>query len=228
MRGLFTALILAGALLTDALADAPAALADVLNLDAQATSEVPYDIAIVTLAIDRESKSSDTLSPDINKILADAMAEAKKAGVSAESGGYYVSPTYNNRNQRVAWHGRAEIILRSKDFTAIGKLSGDLAEKMQMAGVNFDLSPERRQSEESRLIEEAVSNLKAKARTTLKALGYQDFGIREITLSQGGAMVHTQVATMARAAMTDAAPVPVEGGKARISVTLSGSLQMKR
>ena len=39
MRGLFTALILAGALLTDALADAPAALADVLNLDAQATSE---------------------------------------------------------------------------------------------------------------------------------------------------------------------------------------------
>jgi len=228
MRGLFTALILAGALLTDALADAPAALADVLNLDAQATSEVPYDIAIVTLAIDRESKSSDTLSPDINKILADAMAEAKKAGVSAESGGYYVSPTYNNRNQRVAWHGRAEIILRSKDFTAIGKLSGDLAEKMQMAGVNFDLSPERRQSEESRLIEEAVSNLKAKARTTLKALGYQDFGIREITLSQGGAMVHTQVATMARAAMTDAAPLPVEGGKARISVTLSGSLQMKR
>jgi len=228
MRGLFTALILAGALLTDALADAPAALADVLNLDAQATSEVPYDIAIVTLAIDRESKSSDTLSPDINKILADAMAEAKKAGVSAESGGYYVSPTYNNRNQRVAWHGRAEIILRSKDFTAIGKLSGDLAEKMQMAGMNFDLSPERRQSEESRLIEEAVSNLKAKARTTLKALGYQDFGIREITLSQGGAMVHTQVATMARAAMTDAAPVPVEGGKARISVTLSGSLQMKR
>lgn len=228
MRGLFTALILAGALLTDALADAPAALADVLNLDAQATSEVPYDIAIVTLAIDRESKSSDTLSADINKILADAMAEAKKAGVSAESGGYYVSPTYNNRNQRVAWHGRAEIILRSKDFTAIGKLSGDLAEKMQMAGMNFDLSPERRQSEESRLIEEAVSNLKAKARTTLKALGYQDFGIREITLSQGGAMVHTQVATMARAAMTDAAPVPVEGGKARISVTLSGSLQMKR
>ena len=228
MRGLFTALILAGALLTDALADAPAALADVLNLDAQATSEVPYDIAIVTLAIDRESKSSDTLSPDINKILADAMAEAKKAGVSAESGGYYVSPTYNNRNQRVAWHGRAEIILRSKDFTAIGKLSGELAEKMQMAGMNFDLSPERRQSEESRLIEEAVSNLKAKARTTLKALGYQDFGIREITLSQGGAMVHTQVATMARAAMTDAAPVPVEGGKARISVTLSGSLQMKR
>ena len=228
MRGLFTALILAGALLTDALADAPAALADVLNLDAQATSEVPYDIAIVTLAIDRESKSSDTLSADINKILADAMAEAKKAGVSAESGGYYVSPTYNNRNQRVAWHGRAEIILRSKDFTAIGKLSGELAEKMQMAGVNFDLSPERRQSEESRLIEEAVSNLKAKARTTLKALGYQDFGIREITLSQGGAMVHTQVATMARAAMTDAAPVPVEGGKARISVTLSGSLQMKR
>ena len=209
MRGLFTALILAGALLTDALADAPAALADVLNLDAQATSEVPYDIAIVTLAIDRESKSSDTLSADINKILADAMAEAKKAGVSAESGGYYVSPTYNNRNQRVAWHGRAEIILRSKDFTAIGKLSGDLAEKMQMAGMNFDLSPERRQSEESRLIEEAVSNLKAKARTTLKALGYQDFGIREITLSQGGAMVHTQVATMARAAMTDAAPVPV-------------------
>lgn len=228
MRGLFTALILAGALLTDALADAPAALADVLNLDAQATSEVPYDIAIVTLAIDRESKSSDTLSADINKILADAMAEAKKAGVSAESGGYYVSPTYNNRNQRVAWHGRAEIILRSKDFTAIGKLSGELAEKMQMAGMNFDLSPERRQSEESRLIEEAVSNLKAKARTTLKALGYQDFGIREITLSQGGAMVHTQVATMARAAMTDAAPVPVEGGKARISVTLSGSLQMKR
>jgi predicted secreted protein len=228
MRGLFTALILAGTLLSNALADAPVAVADVLNLDAQATSEVPYDIAIVTLAIDRESKSSDTLSADINKILSDAMAEAKKAGVSAESGGYYVSPTYNNRNQRVGWHGRAEIVLRSKDFTAIGKLGGELAERMQMAGMGFDLSPERRQSEESRLIEEAVTHLKTKARTTLKALGYQDFSIRQITLSQGGAMVHPQVATMARAAMTDAAPVPVEGGKTRISVTLSGSLQMKR
>ena len=228
MRGLFTALILAGALLSEAFADAPVPVADVLNLDAQATSEVPYDIAIVTLAIDRESKNSDTLSAEINKILADAMAEAKKAGVSAESGGYYVSPTYNNRNQRVGWHGRAEIILRSKDFTVIGKLAGELGEKMQMAGMNFDLSQERRHSEEARLIEEAVAILKTKARTTLKALGYQDFGIREITLSQGGAMVHPQVAMMARGAMTDTAPVPVEGGKARISVTLSGSLQMKR
>ena len=69
MRGLFTALILSGALLTEALADAPLPVADMLNLDAQATSEVPYDIAIVTLAIDRESKSSDTLSAEINKIL---------------------------------------------------------------------------------------------------------------------------------------------------------------
>ena len=228
MRGLFTALILSGALLTEALADAPLPVADVLNLDAQATSEVPYDIAIVTLAIDRESKSSDTLSAEINKILSDAMAEAKKAGVSAESGGYYVSPTYNNRNQRVGWHGRAEIILRSKDFTAIGKLAGELSEKMQMAGMSFDLSPERRQSEEARLIEEAVSNLKTKARTTLKALGYQDFGILQMTVSQGGAMVHPQVAAMARGTLNDAALVPVEGGKARISVTLSGSLQMKR
>ena len=81
MRGLFTVLILAAALLSEAFADASVPLADVLNLDAQATSEVPYDIAIVTLAIDRESKSSDTLSAEINKILADAMAEAKKAGL---------------------------------------------------------------------------------------------------------------------------------------------------
>jgi predicted secreted protein len=228
MRGLITALILAGALWTQALADASLPVADVLNLDAQATREVPYDIAVVTLAIDRESKNSDTLSAEINKILAEAMAEAKKAGVSAESGGYYISPTYNNRNQRTGWHGRAEIILRSKDFTAIGKLSGELAEKMQMAGMSFDLSPERRQSEESHLIEEAVSNLKIKARTTVKLLGYQDFSIREMTLSQGGAMLHPQLAAMARGTLADAAPVPVEGGKARISVTLSGSLQMKR
>lgn len=221
--------VLAGAFMSQALADTPNQ-SDLLNLDAQASSEIPYDISIVRLAIDRDSKDPENLSAEINKILAQAFAEAKRAGVEAESGGYFVSPTYNNRGQRNGWHGRAEVILRGKDFAAVGKVAGDQADRMQMAGMNFDLSPEKRQAEENRLIEKAVANLDAKAKALLKALGYKDYSIRQITLGQGGAIVQPMpMAMMARGAvMADAAPVPVEGGKAQISVNLNAALQMRR
>ncbi|MHA7681542.1 SIMPL domain-containing protein [Cupriavidus sp. PET2-C1] len=201
--------------------------AGVLSLSAQATTDVPTDVVHLTLAAEQEGAEPGAISSALSAKTADVIAQAKRTnGVQAQSGGFTIYPS-NDKNGRIStWRGRAEVILESRDFTAVSKLAGQLASQMQVQNISFSLSREARHAAEAKLTEQAVASFRDKAQATTKLFGYGSYTIREVQVGEVGAVQPMPRMYAAKAMMADSAPVPVEGGKAQVTVTVNGSVQM--
>ncbi|QET00794.1 MULTISPECIES: SIMPL domain-containing protein [Cupriavidus] len=203
--------------------------AGVLSLAAQAVTEVPTDIVQVTLAAEQEGAEPGAISSALSAKTTAVLAQAKRvSGVEAQSGGFTIQPT-TDRNGRIStWRGRSEVVLKSRDFAAVSKLAGDLASQMQVQNIAFSLSREARLAAESKLAEEAVASFRDKAQQTTKLFGYGSYTIREVSVNESGGVMPPMPRMYAAKAMSaDAAvPVPVEGGKAQVTVSVNGSVQM--
>ncbi len=216
--------------------DRPVVLYDMLDIDATVTSEVAPDLAVVTLAIVREGPEVSALTKDVNEALARAFAEAKAVpGVIAANGGYSTFPRYDSRgasNTRTGWQVRAEIILKSKDFNALGSLVGRLSQNLQISGSGFEISPDLRAQESASLLDRGARAFQDKAAAAAKAFGYAGYTLRQVTVgspnqSGGGrpVMMRMEAADVSSKAL---APLPVESGRVTLSLTVNGSLQMRK
>ncbi len=201
----------------------------VLSLSAQAVAEVPTDVVHLTLAAEQEGADPAAISSALSTRTQAVLAQAKRtAGVQAESGGFTIRPSTDKNGRITTWRGRSEVILQSRDFTAVSRLAGELASQMQVQGMAFSLSREARQETENKLAAEAVSAFRSKAQATAKLFGYGSYTLREVQLNESGGFTPMPRMYTAKAMSSDvsAAPVPVEGGKTQVTVSVNGSVQM--
>ncbi|WP_175733557.1 SIMPL domain-containing protein [Burkholderia ambifaria] len=205
--------------------------AGVLSLSSQASADVPQDIIHITLFYEQQAKDPGSLTSALNQRADAALAQAKgMSGVTAHTGAFSVYPSTDRDGKISAWRGRTEVVLESRDFAAASKLAGQLSNQMQIANVEFSLSPEAQRAAEQKLTTEAIKSFRARADEAAKAFGYGSYSIRDVNVG-GGRNVQPYPRMMAMAAAPmDAkmsAPIAVEGGKATVSVTVNGSVQMK-
>ncbi|WP_342612881.1 SIMPL domain-containing protein [Burkholderia ambifaria] len=205
--------------------------AGVLSLSSQASADVPQDIIHITLFYEQQAKDPGSLTSALNQRADAALAQAKGvSGVTAHTGAFSVYPSTDRDGKISAWRGRTEVVLESRDFAAASKLAGQLSNQMQIANVEFSLSPEAQRAVEQKLTTEAIKSFRARADEAAKAFGYGSYSIRDVNVG-GGRNVQPYPRMMAMAAAPmDAkmsAPIAVEGGKATVSVTVNGSVQMK-
>ena len=200
----------------------------VLTLDAQASAEVPLDIATLTLVTDAEDKNPERLAQTVDRTLAATLKEAKtEPKVSARSGGYRSFPATDKDGHITAWRAHAEIVVESRDFETLSALAGRLARRMQVGGIRFSLSPQARKAEEDRLITQAIARFQARAQLAAKSFGYPHYSLLEVQVqTQSAAPPRPFMASAMRAA--EATPVPIEGGRTTVSVTVSGSVKLER
>ncbi|KWE83993.1 SIMPL domain-containing protein [Burkholderia territorii] len=206
--------------------------AGVLSLSSQASADVPQDIIHITLFYEQQAKDPGSLTSALNQRADAALAQAKGvSGVTARTGAFSVYPSTDRDGKISAWRGRTEIVLESRDFSAASKLAGQLSNQMQVANVEFSLSPEAQRAAEQKLTTEAIKSFRARADEAAKAFGYNSYSIRDVNV--GGSrnvQPYPRMMAMAAAPMDSAkmsAPISVEGGKATVSVTVNGSVQMK-
>ncbi|AOI58243.1 hypothetical protein WS98_06505 [Burkholderia territorii] len=206
--------------------------AGVLSLSSQASADVPQDIIHITLFYEQQAKDPGSLTSALNQRADAALAQAKGvSGVTARTGAFSVYPSTDRDGKISAWRGRTEVVLESRDFSAASKLAGQLSNQMQVANVEFSLSPEAQRAAEQKLTTEAIKSFRARADEAAKAFGYNSYSIRDVNV--GGSrnvQPYPRMMAMAAAPMDSAkmsAPISVEGGKATVSVTVNGSVQMK-
>ncbi|KVV46874.1 hypothetical protein WT27_06140 [Burkholderia territorii] len=206
--------------------------AGVLSLSSQASADVPQDIIHITLFYEQQAKDPGSLTSALNQRADAALAQAKGvSGVTARTGAFSVYPSTDRDGKISAWRGRTEVVLESRDFSAASKLAGQLSNQMQIANVEFSLSPEAQRAAEQKLTTEAIKSFRARADEAAKAFGYNSYSIRDVNV--GGSrnvQPYPRMMAMAAAPMDSAkmsAPISVEGGKATVSVTVNGSVQMK-
>ncbi|RQR29206.1 MULTISPECIES: SIMPL domain-containing protein [unclassified Burkholderia] len=206
--------------------------AGVLSLSSQASADVPQDIIHITLFYEQQAKDPGSLTSALNQRADAALAQAKGvSGVSAHTGAFSVYPSTDRDGKISAWRGRTEVVLESRDFAAASKLAGQLSNQMQIANVEFSLSPEAQRAAEQKLTTEAIKSFRARADEAAKAFGYSSYSIRDVNVGGGrNVQPYPRMMAMAAAPMDSAkmsAPISVEGGKATVSVTVNGSVQMK-
>ncbi|RQR31175.1 DUF541 domain-containing protein [Burkholderia sp. Bp9143] len=206
--------------------------AGVLSLSSQASADVPQDIIHITLFYEQQAKDPGSLTSALNQRADAALAQTKGvSGVTAHTGAFSVYPSTDRDGRISAWRGRTEVVLESRDFAAASKLAGQLSNQMQVANVEFSLSPEAQRAAEQKLTTDAIKSFRARADEAAKAFGYSSYSIRDVNV--GGSrnvQPYPRVMAMAAAPMDSAkmsAPISVEGGKATVSVTVNGSVQMK-
>ncbi len=202
---------------------------NVLALSAQATAEVPQDLLMVTLSATRDGSEAGAVQSQLRQVLDAALSEARKAArpgqVDVRTGQFSLSPRYSPKGGINGWQGVAELVLEGRDMSAISQLTGRVP-GMTVARVGYGLSREVREKVEAEVAAQAIQRFKARAEDYARQFGFAGYGIREVTVGQADAMGPQPVMMRrAAAAMADEA-LPIEAGKATVTVSVSGSVQM--
>jgi predicted secreted protein len=160
-----------------------------------------------------------------------ALGEARKAAkvgqVEVQTGAFSLYPRYNPKGGITGWQGSTELVVEGRDTQAIAQLTGRV-QTLAIARVAFSLSREARQKVEGDVSAQAIERFRARADAVSKQFGFASYTVREVTVSSDSPIVMAQPmlrAQVMRAGAEDAA-LPVEAGKASVTATVSGSVQM--
>jgi predicted secreted protein len=215
-----------------AAAQSPLPVANQLSLSASASSEVANDLLSITFATQREGAEPAAVQAQLAKALDAALAEARKAArpgqVDISTGNFSVQPRYGSKGEATKWQGTAELRAEGRDVEALTQLVSRI-QSLSVAQVSWGLSRETREKVQADVSAAAIARFLRQAEAHAKAFGFSGVTLRavEVSSSDGGAPMPRFRAAAADMAMSAAAPLPVAAGKAEVSVTVSGSVQMK-
>lgn len=209
---------------------------NVLQLAAEASAEVPQDMLAITLQLLREGSDAAAVQSQLRQALEAALAEARKAQrpgqVDVRSGAFSVYPRYGQNQPKPVisgWQGQAELVLEGRDLTAISQLAGRLT-GLNVVRVAFGLSKEARERTTDEVSTEAIGRFRARAASMSQQFGFAGYSLREIAISGGdtASMVAQPMLrrTASMAGADSAESQPLAPGKATVSVSVSGTVQM--
>jgi predicted secreted protein len=206
---------------------------NVVNLGASATIEVPRDWMTVVFSTTREGPEAAGVQTQLKQALEAALAEARKVAkpgeVEVRGGGFSLHPRYNSKGASTGWGGSTELIVEGRDMATIAQLSGRI-QTLTIARLGYGLSRAALEKVEADATREAVERFRAKADQTAKLFGFSGYTLREVQVGGSDPMIAAAppMAMKARGAMAEDAALPVEAGKTGVTVSVNGSVQLKK
>ena len=112
---------------------------------------------------------------------------------------------------------------------AISQLVGRVG-SMTVARVMYGLSREQREKAEGDVAAQAIVRYRAKAADYARQFGYSAYAIREVNVSTNEPQMGSPMQVMRNRAMSASAEeaLPVEAGKALVTVNVNGSVQWSK
>ena len=205
---------------------------NVLQLQATGTVEVQQDLLQMNLTTARDGTDPAAVQTQLKTALDAALAEARKTAqpgqLDVRTGNFALYPRHNREGRISGWQGTAELILEGRDFPRITQAAGRI-QTMTLAGVSFGLSREQRAKVETEAQDIAISRFRAKAAELTKGFGFNGYTLREVSVqaNEPGFIRPMMAARGAVAGEAAMAQVPVEAGKANVTVNVSGSVQLR-
>lgn len=205
---------------------------NVVQLTASGTVEVQQDLLVLTLSTTKEGKDATVVQNQLRQALDTALAQARRKAeprqMEVRTGHFSLSPRYGQNSQITGWQGSAELVLEGRDFPRITSTAASVT-TMTINRVAFDLSREQRESVERDAQQQAIARFKAQADQLAKGFGFASFTLREVSVQSDSSAPGPRPRMMAMEARSAgvADAIPVEAGKADVTVTVSGSVQMR-
>jgi predicted secreted protein len=203
-----------------------------VSFSVSAEREVANDWTTGTIGTTASGSDPAELAARVNRQMAEALALAKQAkDVKVTSGAYNTYPEYGDGNRIIRWQASQDLILESKDTSAVAKLLGRLQEKgLLLRNVAFSVSRETQRRLEDELVAEAITAFRARAALVAKSFGKASYGLVSVNVGGGGfpppvPLVRADMAMMAKA---EAAPAPsFEGGTSRLRMDVNGTIELE-
>jgi predicted secreted protein len=208
---------------------APASPQAVVNLQTSAQVDVVKDVLSIAMTSTREGADAATVQAGLKQALDAALQEAKKVArpglLDVQTGNFSLWPRYSKDGKVSGWFGSAELLLEGRDMAAIGQLVGRIT-TLVVGRVNSSISRELRDKTESELTNQAIARFRAKAADVTKQFGYVNHVVREVSVGANEPVFMVQDAKIRSQVAYSEAPLPIEAGKATVTVNVSGSIQM--
>ena len=207
-------------------------LKNVVQLTANAAVEVPQDVLTINLSTTREASDANTVQTQLKTALDTALAEAKKTALPGQldvrTGNFSLYPRYSKDGKINGWQGSTELVIEGRDFAKISALAGKI-QTLTIANVGFSLSREQRTKVEAEAQATAIDRFRAKATEVAKSFGMSGYSLREVAVNAGdqGFTPRPNMRGLQASAMSASADVPVEAGKSTVTVTVSGTVQLR-
>ncbi len=208
---------------------------DVLSLSTSASTELTRDVMNLVLSTTREGVDAQAVQAELSKALQAALAEARKLAkpgqVDVSTGNFSLYPRYaqnpakGGKSSITGWQGTAELRIDGRDVQAISSLVARI-DTLSVARVGFSLSREAREQVEEQVAAEAISRFRSKAEVYARQFGFKNISVREVQVNSNDQMQPMMMKDM-RAMAASAEALPTEPGKATVTATVNGSVQMK-
>ncbi len=198
-----------------------------VDFQVEAAREVANDLLEANMTVEIQDKQPGRVAQLINTALNDAIKKAAVFDtVKASSGNQSTYPVYGKNNQIDAWRGHGEIRLESRDFKAAGELIMQLQAALQLAGVQFTVSPDTRAQIENTLIIEAIKAFQSRADAIRSAVGAKSYKTVHFSINSGGMPQHPVPMVRGMAMAATAIPAPeFAGGESRMTVEINGTIE---
>lgn len=205
---------------------------NVLQFTATGAVEVQQDLLRLQLGTSRDGTDPASVQAQLKLALDAALAEARKTAQSGlmdvRTGNFSLQPRYNREGRINGWSGSTELVLEGRDFSRMTQAAAAI-QTLTLRGVSFGLSREERSRVEGEAQATAINRFKAKAGELASAFGFGGYTLREVSVQSNDGGMEPQMRMAAVEARAGAAemPVPVAPGKSTVSVTVSGSVQLR-
>lgn len=208
---------------------------NVVSFSTTETLDVSRDLLSVSLTVVRDGNDARTVQTALKQTLDAALAEARKSAqpdlMEVRTGEFAIHPRYGREGKINGWQGSAALLLEGTDAARVAQTAGRLS-SMNITGVSWGLSRKLREANESRLTADAVRRFRARATELAQAFGFGGYQIGEVSVNSGepAFMAKPMMARMSamEAGVASDAALPTEGGKGTLSVTVSGSIILRR
>lgn len=201
------------------------------QLDAQASIEVDNDELTVVMTITRDGPRPAALTQAVLGVLAKVTEQVKRVdGVQQQVGDVSAFPVWGPKGKTDQWSARGSLVLVSKNLGALAALASELTADMQLSGVNFHLSKEKRIAVEKQLMGDLAAAVHSKSNAVAQAFAFKGYAIQSLNLSEQRQAVAMPMARMAMpmaSAMVDSVPIPTQAGKSMVSLQAQVTVLLK-
>jgi len=199
---------------------------DRINLSVSATDEIENDTLVAQLYVQKDGQIASQLAKQTNQDIEWAVQQAKQIpGITVQTLDYHTSPTYRKQSQD-GWRVRQSLRLTSQDTLAISQLIGELQQRLMVENIRYKISQKRRDTAENRLITQAISAFKARAKLITKAWERTNYRLVQMEINTSGRAVQPMFRAQATMESNAFSAPSIEAGKQTVQITASGTIEL--
>lgn len=208
---------------------------NVVTLSASASTEVTKDLLQIVFSTARDGPDAAGVQSQLKQALDAALAEARRSAragaLEVQTGNFSLHPRYAPATPRGApagitgWQGQAELVVEGRDTEAIAQLAGRI-QTLSIARAIFLLSREARERVDGEVTAQAIARFRARADAVAKLFGFGGWTLREVQVNGSDPPSFQPSMQLRASSMAQSEALPVEAGKASVSASVIGSVQL--